>query len=650
MRTAILVLGMHRSGTSALTWLLGQAGATLPNDPLPPQRDNPMGFWESRSLVAEHDRLLRLARSAWSDPRPLDLARLKSDELVEAKARIGAAVTAAWLPSPLIAIKDPRICRFAPLFVEVLQGLGLETRIVLALRSPESVVASLQVREEMSAEYARLLWLRHMIDADRASRMLPRVAVDYDALVEDWRSAIPAVSSIIGHEWSPDAKQQASIDAYLKPSLRHHAPIAHNAQGVLPNTADRIWRGLSALTVQDGFEERRELNRACDRFDEKHWLESDVMYAEIRRLRGKISSGWTDLGVATQGALAVHVIARLGMGGPQSSAYIRLLLPLADAAVGDRVRVSLGSWTGAVPDCDVCIVQRAALPDAKAAEALLQGLERRGIPLVVDLDDDFSAMSERQIEAGDYSARLEALDRVLAGSKEVWFSTYQLAARHDEVLDRAVVVRNAIDPKLWRDWRRVCPTEEGGKTRFLYMGTGTHAEDFATIRPHLEALWRQREGQFDVTLIGVADEVVPAPWLNHIHPPADCRAYPSFVAWLREQGPFDIGLAPLADTPFNHAKSDIKLLDYSALGLRSLVSDSPAYRADPAFRSALVADWPTALRDAMDNRGDQHREAATATAHTWLNRTTPHAAVALMDRLESLVARPWDGVTQSRSA
>ncbi|RZJ37866.1 MAG: hypothetical protein EON87_21615, partial [Brevundimonas sp.] len=384
----------------------------------------------------------------------------------------------------------------------------------------------------MSGDYARLLWLRHMIEADRDSRALPRVAVDYDALIEDWRSALPAVSKILSRDWTPDAAQSAAIDAFLKPALRHHVPNAPTPQGVLTNTVERVWRGLSALTRQDGFEERRELTRANDRFDEKHWLQSDVMYAEVRRLWGEPRGGWRPQPRTTRaGTMRVHVVAALGAGGPQSSAYIRLLLPLSDAALGERVTVSLDRWTGVLPDCDVCIVQRAALPDLEAAGSLLALTERRGVPLIVDLDDDFTAMSAGQIKAGDYGDRLDALERVLAGSKEVWFSTYQLAARHAAVIDRAVVVPNAIDPKLWRDWRRAWSPDEGDRTRFLYMGTGTHAEDFATIRPHLDALWREREGRFDVTLIGVADEAKPAPWLTHIQPPPDCRAYPKFVAW-----------------------------------------------------------------------------------------------------------------------
>jgi hypothetical protein len=140
-------------------------------------------------------------------------------------------------------------------------------------------------------------------------------------------------------------------------------------------------------------------------------------------------------------------------------------------------------------------------------------------------------------------------------------------------------------------------------------------------------------------LIGIADEIEPAPWLKHMHPPPACTPYPKFVNWLREQGPFDVGLAPLADTAFNRVKSDIKLLDYTAMGLRALVSDLPAYRADPALASAIVTDWSEALSDVVENSDHARAEAQAAVAHIWLHRTTRRTAVALLSRLEMLVAR-----------
>ena len=67
----LLVLGMHRSGTSALTRLLNLHGAVLGDDLLPAGHDNPSGFWELREAVAIHERLLAGLGMAWDDPRAL---------------------------------------------------------------------------------------------------------------------------------------------------------------------------------------------------------------------------------------------------------------------------------------------------------------------------------------------------------------------------------------------------------------------------------------------------------------------------------------------------------------------------------------------------------------------------------------------------
>ena len=105
-RAAILVLGMHRSGTSALTWLLGRLGAALPSDAIAASGDNARGYWESQALVKADDQLLRVLRSSWFDPRPLDFSRLSADGLRSRKSRIREAIEdlgCAYLPAPAAA-------------------------------------------------------------------------------------------------------------------------------------------------------------------------------------------------------------------------------------------------------------------------------------------------------------------------------------------------------------------------------------------------------------------------------------------------------------------------------------------------------------------------------------------------------------------
>jgi len=381
-------------------------------------------------------------------------------------------------------------------------------------------------------------------------------------------------------------------------------------------------------------------------------LAADYVHAEHgfdARARTFIADAFATLGLPSPfpaGApdfddrLAVHIVARHGAIGPQSSAYIRLVAPLTDETVAGRLRLTLGPPDGEVPDCDVCIVQRTALPTIEAVDALVRRLGRMGGALVVDIDDAFTLIGPDHPEHDLYRPLNAALDRAAGAAAEVWFSTRELAEAYAPLAPRSAIVPNAIDPRLWRDWRHVRSRPFGGdKVRMLYMGTHTHGPDLAMIRPALDQLHAERGGAFDLTVIGVDPDLAPAPWLHRLAPPAEAVSYPRFVRWLRGQGPFDLGLAPLADNGFNRCKSDIKALDYAAMGLLPLLSDGPAYRADPVLgRHAMFAGpegWLDALRAVLDDREAAARRAAAVETHVWDARVVARGAPALVDRLEA---------------
>src|SRR6185437_16639542 len=64
-RQALLVLGMHRSGTSALTRVLNLCGAALPRHNMAAAQSNRLGFWEPQRIVDTHDRFLKEAGTGW---------------------------------------------------------------------------------------------------------------------------------------------------------------------------------------------------------------------------------------------------------------------------------------------------------------------------------------------------------------------------------------------------------------------------------------------------------------------------------------------------------------------------------------------------------------------------------------------------------
>lgn len=79
-RKALIVLGMHRSGTSVLSALLVRAGFDAPRDLMPATLDNPQGYWESRRIAKINNRLLAAAHTHWNDDSQISEQWLTSQE------------------------------------------------------------------------------------------------------------------------------------------------------------------------------------------------------------------------------------------------------------------------------------------------------------------------------------------------------------------------------------------------------------------------------------------------------------------------------------------------------------------------------------------------------------------------------------------
>jgi hypothetical protein len=286
-RLAILVLGMHRSGTSALTRLFGHLDLAMPDDGIDAHPDNAKGYWEPQALVAVDDRILRTARTSWFDPRPLDLARIPADIRAAHRAALRAAVAQSFGEAPRIAIKDPRLCRLVPLIAEALAEDKRAVRAVLMLRPPAAIARSLHRRDRSTPAYAHALWLRHMIDAERDSRALSRVVIDYDALLADWRAPMTRLAALADRSgWTPDTATAATIDDFLDPGLRHHAgPLPSGLEPHLERIVRDVELALSALVDCDDDAGRARLDAATHAFDADQTLLDDIIHDELRHRR-----------------------------------------------------------------------------------------------------------------------------------------------------------------------------------------------------------------------------------------------------------------------------------------------------------------------------------------------------------------------------
>lgn len=179
----VLVLGMHRSGTSVITHLLHLGGLAIGRDGRLDRGGpaNPRGFWEIQSLTRLNESLLRTLGGGWSAPPDLVPGWESDPRLRRLRPRAVRAFRrsmpdAAWL------WKDPRLCLTTPFWRSIGVQIGA---VVLAVRNPLDVAGSLRARNGFDARLGLALWERYTREALAQARQLPTVLVDLDTVAED---------------------------------------------------------------------------------------------------------------------------------------------------------------------------------------------------------------------------------------------------------------------------------------------------------------------------------------------------------------------------------------------------------------------------------------------------------------------------------
>ena len=283
-------------------------------------------------------------------------------------------------------------------------------------------------------------------------------------------------------------------------------------------------------------------------------------------------------------------------------AHIRLLRPLDHPDSGLGLDVTLADAATALRyRADTIATQRHAVPSLAAAEALAAHAKRTGAMLLYDLDDDLLTVPPDHPEAADLAPKAAVVERMVRLADVVRVSTARLAERVGPLARRVLVVANALDERIWRPNAALRPGPTPGPVRVLCMGTATHDGDFAQILPALMEIHRVFGAAVQIDLIGFVANLELPGWIRRLAPSAHAaRSYPGFVQWATAVNAWNIGLAPLAGTAFNACKSSIKILDYAALGLAVLASNTESYRG-------ALSDGPNG--GLVENTGDAWYEA-----------------------------------------
>jgi hypothetical protein len=293
-KTAILVLGMHRSGTSALAGALCVLGGGGPRTAMPPNSFNSRGYWESVPFVRANERLLSVIGSSWDEWQEVPLHLLGQNLLAYYRSSVRALIAREYAEKDLIVVKDPRVCRIAPLVLEALAGAGFWAIPYLVFRNPFDVASSLKRRDGLAIEQSLLLWLRHNLDAEFSTRGRARSVISFEELLTDWRKNLtPSLHLIPSYSEQLELSDERGkrVDAFLAEEMRHERRSAASLCGhpELRRWVEITYQALSVLARKDGDEQSlSELDNIRHRLNDVSSLFGPLVTSMRNELRNEL--------------------------------------------------------------------------------------------------------------------------------------------------------------------------------------------------------------------------------------------------------------------------------------------------------------------------------------------------------------------------
>jgi GT2 family glycosyltransferase len=308
----LLVVGMHRSGTSAVGRILDGMGVAsgAPDEMMGADPSNPFGHFEVRRLTEFNDRVLHHLGGHWSGPPAASAGEIRAlaDGPLGAEA---AALVDRLLPADGWFFKDPRLSLLLPFWTAVLGPAA----VLYVHRHPSAIAASLASRDGFPLGYGFQLWQTYACRALAAVAGTPTFVLSYEALIDEPRPATEAVGRFLVEHSVADHPDTAAASDLVEPSVRHHhaddaeasmAPSAAALHSFLRSSAGAVLGPVpSDLVVPPPRSDAMEL-RAVDGHALDEGREATARAAalgdEVDRLRGEL---------ATEAALAQREVDRL---------------------------------------------------------------------------------------------------------------------------------------------------------------------------------------------------------------------------------------------------------------------------------------------------------------------------------------------------
>ena len=251
MKTAAVVLGMHRSGTSAIAGLVSLFGFSPGKNLVPPADDNIKGFYENSCILAFNNKLLKQIGVRWHSTYQVPFHWFDSSNYNDESGALAHLLLEQFDDNQEILLKDPRICILLPIYFEAFRHLGIEPVYILSVRHPDAVASSLARRNGFSYSKSLMLWMDHAIRSEYYTRDFRRLFVSYEKMLSEPDHTCGELFSLLKPGIALPDDLQSKVAAFVDKNLDHAGIPNLTKSEKLPEEANVLFNLTSGLHLKN---------------------------------------------------------------------------------------------------------------------------------------------------------------------------------------------------------------------------------------------------------------------------------------------------------------------------------------------------------------------------------------------------------------
>lgn len=204
MKRLVIILGMHRSGTSVVTQISQYMGAYLggENELIAATRENPDGYFENTEITRINSHILHICGREWYSLKAIEIDN-RSLPIIAAKDELKNRIQKLFEKRDTVAVKDPRIAVLLPLWEEILESLEITVGYIWVVRNPLEVKESLRKRDGFRQKHGLLLWIKYNLGIAKFLKYKDYLMINYNNLLEDM-DEIKSLGDFFGVEYGSD--------------------------------------------------------------------------------------------------------------------------------------------------------------------------------------------------------------------------------------------------------------------------------------------------------------------------------------------------------------------------------------------------------------------------------------------------------------